>query len=90
MADEQPRKRLTFDPTINAGHLLTTLTFVGAIAMGWNLLDKRVTVLEEAKLYQRERDAGQDKVVGEKMDSVKESLKELKVSVDRIDQKVRP
>ena len=47
MADPTDRKRLNFDPTINAGHILTFISMVVAVGVSYSLLDKRVGVLEE-------------------------------------------
>lgn len=81
--DQQRRKRLSFDPTINAGHVLTFVTLVVAGFGAWSMMDKRVTVLEEAKVYQRERDGSQDAAIKEKFDQIKESLAELKQEIRR-------
>lgn len=85
--DHPGRKRLTFDPTINAGHLLTFVSLMGALAIGWNTLDKRVVVLEEAKVYQRERDQAQDNSITEKLGDIKETLREVKRGVDDLKQR---
>jgi hypothetical protein len=83
---EQPRKRLTFDPTINAGHILTFITTLVAVSLalftGWNLMDKRVVVLEEAKTYQAARDKAQDEQIGEKLTDIKDAVKDVRRSVD--------
>lgn len=81
MADE-PRRRLTFDPTINAGHILTFVSLTAALIVGWNTLDKRVVVLEEAKNYQRERDNAQDEAITDKLVEIREGIKDLRRSVD--------
>lgn len=80
---EKPR-RLIFDPTINAGHLLTFASMVVAVFVSWNLLDKRVTVIEQAQQYQRERDATQDGAVVQKFGEVKEALTEVKQAVNEL------
>jgi len=85
--DHPRRKRLTFDPTINAGHLLTFVSLLGAMVVGWNTLDKRVVVLEEAKTYQRERDNAQDTAIAEKLVDIKETLREVKRGVDDLKQR---
>ncbi len=89
MADptnDHPRRRLTFDPTINAGHILTFVSLLAALIVGWNTLDKRVVVLEEAKSYQRERDQAQDTAIAEKLVDIKETLREVKRGVDDLKQ----
>lgn len=79
MADE--RKRLTFDPTINAGHLLTFAGFILSMMVGWSVLDKRVVVLEEARKTQAQVDQHQDAMQRSNVDSVRESLQEIKQGV---------
>lgn len=92
MADptnDHQRRRLTFDPTINAGHILTFVSLLAALIVGWNTLDKRVVVLEEAKSYQRERDQAQDTAIAEKLVDIKETLREVKRGVDDLKQQQR-
>lgn len=87
MADEQhqhQRKRLSFDPTINAGHILTFVTLIVAGFASWSQLDKRLTSVEQAQVFQRERDAHQDDRAANSLTEVKESLGEIKRSVDEI------
>lgn len=76
------QKRLTFDPTINAGHVLTFITLVVAGFGAWSLMDKRVTVLERDAQHQAQRDSGQDAAIREKFEAIKESLNELKATVN--------
>ena len=78
MADQPERKRLTFDPTINAGHILTFLGFILSMMVGWSVLDKRVVVLEEARKAQAQLDTHQDATQRASNDAVRESLKEIK------------
>ena len=87
---EHSRKRLTFDPTINAGHILTFVTLLAAMVVGWNTLDKRVVVLEEAKTYQRERDNAQDSAIAEKLVDIKETLRDVKRGVEDLKQRTKP
>lgn len=88
---DQPRKRLTFDPTINAGHVLTFVAMGIAMLTSWNLLDKRITVVEQAQSFQRERDGNQDAKVAEKFGEVKEALNKIDRNLDdmRRDQATR-
>lgn len=89
-SQEHPRRRLTFDPTINAGHILTFVSLLAALIVGWNTLDKRVVVLEEAKNYQRERDQAQDSAIAEKLVDIKDTLREVKRGVEDLKQRTRP
>lgn len=81
MADQTDRKRLTFDPTINAGHVLTFVGFILSMMVGWSVLDKRVVVLEEARKTQAQLDQHQDAIQRASQDSVRESLAEIKQGI---------
>ena len=89
MSDE--RKKLTFDPTINAGHLLTFAGFLITMALGWSALDKRVVVLEEQRKAQAQLDLYQDSTQRASIDAVRESLREIKEGLaklnDRLEQR---
>lgn len=78
MTKEDDNRRLRFDPTVNAGHILTFLGFLVAGFVGWTTLDKRVVVLEEQRKTQEVRDMGQDARSGEKFIEIKESLVDIK------------
>lgn len=73
-----------FDPTINAGHVLTFLSVIAAVAATWSTLDKRVVVLERDMTYQSSRDAAQDAAIRDKFDEIRESLRDMKQQVSEI------
>lgn len=81
MAEPTERRRLTFDPTINAGHILTFLGFILSMMVGWSVLDKRVVVLEEARKTQAQLDQHQDAIQRASQDSVRETLLEIKQGI---------
>lgn len=93
------RKRLSFDPTINAGHVLTALiTLVSAFSAGmaaWSSLksdqamqDKRTTLLESRidamGRLQEQRDSQQDLLVREAVVSIRESVAELRGDMKQV------
>ncbi len=80
-----PRK-VRFDPTINLGHVLTVIAFIGTAMVSWNVID--VLVLEEFRQGQRERDHGQDVAGKEKYNEVREALNDLRRSVEKVADKV--
>ena len=82
--DEPKRRRLIFDPTINAGHVLTFASLAFALFIGWSALDKRVVILEEAKFYQVRRDEAQDQAIGDKFSEIRDRLKDVQGSVDEL------
>ena len=84
MTDETHPKRLTFDPTINAGHLLTFAGMLIAVLLAWGNLDKRVVVIEESRQYQRLRDEGQDQLVTQQLVEIKAAIGEVKSGVNEL------
>lgn len=82
MSDQN--KKIRFDGTINLGHLLTVATFIGAGMVGWNAMDKRVTVLEEARFLQKQIDQRQDEDRSEMKKSVREDLRVIADKLDRL------
>lgn len=80
--------KVRFDKTINLGHVLTGIGFLVVSLTQWNLLDKRVVVLEEFKTSQRERDVAQDLASKEKFTEVREALVDLRRSVEKVADKV--
>jgi len=90
-----PDNRIRFDKTINLGHVLTVAAFVCTAMVSWNVMDKRVLVLEEYRAAQRDRDASQrerdlaqDVVSKDKFQEVRDSLIELRRSVEKVADKV--
>jgi hypothetical protein len=77
-----------FDKTINLGHILTFLGFLATIMVTWSTLDKRVVVLEESRKAQAIMDSAQDLRSAEKFNEIKETLGEIKRSVDRVNDRL--
>ena len=73
-----------FDNTINLGHILTFLGFLVTIMVTWGTLDKRVVVLEESRKAQAVLDHAQDNRSTERITEIRETLGEIKRSVDRV------
>lgn len=78
------RRRLIYDPTINAGHLLTFAALVIAGFVAFNSLDKRVVALERDSAHQSERDNVQDTAIREKFEDIKGSLHDVQQAVNDI------
>lgn len=75
------RGGIRFDKTINLGHLLTFVGFIGLGMVTWSTLDKRVVVLEESRKAQDLRDSGQDQRATDQFGAIKETLTEIKQNV---------
>lgn len=84
----QPENRVRFDKTINLGHVLTVISFLIVAAVQWNILDKRVLVLEEFRMAQRERDMAQDQIAKDKFGEVRDALADLRRSVEKVADRV--
>jgi len=84
----QPENRVRFDKTINLGHVLTVSSFLIVAAVQWNILDKRVLVLEEFRMAQRERDKAQDQIAKDKFGEVRDALADLRRSVEKVADRV--
>ena len=80
--------RFHFDNTINLGHVLTMISMVAAVSISWSLLDKRVVVLEEARMAQRDRDMTQDMSSKERLQEVRDALNDLRRSVEKVADRV--
>ena len=89
MSDEAPpQKGLKFDPTINAGHLITFAGFLLTMALGWSALDKRVVVLEESRKAQVQTDQHQDVIHRANIDAMRDSLTEIKQGIRELSQRL--
>ena len=85
---EIQENKVRFDKSINLGHALTIVSFLIVALMQWNIMDKRVVVLEEFRLSQRERDKAQDDMSKDKFQEVRDALTELRRSVEKVADKV--
>lgn len=91
-AGQSHKRRLSFDPTINAGHVLTAVvTLASALAAGmaaFQSLDKRTSAVElkldAMQESQKQRDAQQDLLVREAVVSIRESVSELRGDVKQL------
>jgi hypothetical protein len=75
------RRKLTFDPTINLGHILTAAAMLASGFAAYNTLDKRVAVIEvqhsASKENQALKDSSQDLMLRESVLRIQETLTRL-------------
>lgn len=88
MTEPIKNRRITFDPTITLGHVLTAIVILSAVGGAWVTMDKRVLVLEEFRQAQDKRDVAQDLAVKDKFQELRESIVDLRHSVERVADKV--
>jgi hypothetical protein len=85
MFPQQNDKRLVkFDSTINLGHLLTFVGFVLTGFGAWSTIDRRLTVLEESRRVQAQIDANQDERLSQSMSQIKESLSDIRRNLEKV------
>lgn len=83
-AAERARRAIKFDGTINMGHILTFCAGMLAGVAAWNAVDKRVTVLEEARINQRALDERQDSAFRENSLAIRAALDKIDVRLERL------
>jgi hypothetical protein len=86
--DPSAANGIKFDKTINLGHILTVAAMIASVMVSWSLMDKRVVVLEEARMAQRERDQSQDALTKDKFQEVRDALGVLTRSVEKVADKL--
>lgn len=77
-------KKIRFDGTVNAGHILSLIAFLVSGFVAWSTLDKRVVVLEEARRAQIERDEGQDRYLRDRIDLLSKGQDQIQRSIERL------
>ena len=78
------RGRLAFDPTINAGHLLTFFGFMVAGFMAYSTLDKRVAVIEVRTTTAEIRVVEQDQRIKDTLGEIKQDLRDVKDTINEM------
>jgi hypothetical protein len=81
-------RKVRFDNTINLGHILTFLGFIATGAIAWSTMDKRVVVLEEAKINQIVIDHRQEAMLDDQRKTAREDLREVNQKLDRLLERV--
>lgn len=79
---EQPKRRVTFDPTINLGHILTFVGFMSSGFVAYNNLDKRLSIQEQMSMQLVQQRTEKDAQFKETLRDVQTDVKELNRSVN--------
>jgi len=79
-----PPSRLIFDPTINAGHLLTFAGFLVAGFLAYATLDKRITVVEQRTVAAEDRISEQDSRTNSTLAEIKRDVRETNIAVNQL------
>jgi hypothetical protein len=89
MSEPRPTiRRPVFDWTINLGHILTFVGFVGTGFVAFQSLDKRLVVVEQQLLYQQQRDAAQDAAALQARADIREALRDVHASLEKLNDKL--
>jgi hypothetical protein len=83
------RRGWHLDKTVGVTHLITTLTIVVSVLAWANTIDKRITLIEAEAQHQRETDNRQDAVLRESLAAIRDTLREMKETMTRIDERSR-
>ena len=77
------------DKTIGVTHLITTLTIAGGMLAWANTVDKRLSLLEVEQQHQHQTDERQDTLLRESIAAIRDTLREMKETMNRIDDRTR-
>ena len=80
--NQTQRGRIVFDPTINAGHILTFIGFMIAGLTAYNTIDKRVTIVEQRTQASEVRATEQDSRLKDSLTEIKTDLRDVKKSLN--------
>lgn len=83
-AQVDDRPRLKFDPTVNAGHILTFIAMLAGVMTSYSLLDKRVGLLEEKARAAVVQSDDRQQEQKESLREIKSDIKDLQRSVNDI------
>jgi hypothetical protein len=86
--EQETPRGFHLNKNIDLGHVISVVMMLAALMVQWNMMDKRVAVLEEARSAQRERDQGQDTLTKEKFQEVRDALAGLTRSVEKVSDKL--
>jgi len=81
---QRQRGRLTFDPTVNAGHILTFFGFMISGFLAYSALDKRVAVIEVRTANAEIRVVEQDQRIKDTLGEIKQDLRNVKDTINEM------
>ena len=77
-------KGITFDPTINAGHLLTFVGFLVSGFIAYSTIDKRVAVVETRTIMTDQRAQEQEARTNSSLQEVKRDVQDANRTLNQI------
>lgn len=88
MDDIRERRGPRFDWTINLGHILTFIGFIGAGATLYTTLDKRLQRMEDMAPYVQSSRDEKDRLAQAAVTSLAADVKDVRLAVDRLNLKL--
>lgn len=82
--DPSPNARLAWDPTINAGHLLTFAGLLVSGSLAYATLDKRIAVVEQRTGTAEQRILEQDARTNHTLAEIKRDVRDTSVAVNQL------
>ena len=76
--------RIVFDPTINAGHMLTFAGFIVSGFIAYSMLDKRVAVVEARTVMTDQRAQEQEARTNLSLQEIKRDVQETNRTLNQI------
>lgn len=73
-----------FDPSVNLGHVLTFVGFLLTGFTAYGVMDKRVAVLEEARVSQAQLDRRQDEDRTDMKRNSREDIRQINEKLDKL------
>lgn len=81
---ELDKKKLSFDPTINLGHVLTFCSMLLACLAAYYSLDKRVALLEDRAIQIEAKLRENNVAVKDSLKEIKEDVKDMRNAVENV------
>lgn len=82
--DRRSPERWHLEKTINAGHVLTTVTIIASLFVWGSKMDTRVAVLEQQRVEQQRTNDQHDQADREIRLAIKEGIAEVSAKLDRL------
>lgn len=82
------KRRPIFEPTINLGHVLTFIGFIGMGFGAYSNLEKRISLLEHQNLAFEHSTVEQERRLADNVREMKADLKEVRRSIDDINRNI--
>ena len=84
MTEQGERRRFRFEPTVNLGHILTTVGLIVSLFAWGSAIDKRLALVEEKARSQAATDVAQDQTVQNAVMLLRQEVQRVADKLDRV------